>query len=186
MIPDGNGVFHAALNPDTGTIRLVETDEQVKAYEMLITWSQAAVGPTGPQGEPGVQGEPGPVGAEGPKGEKGDPGEKGEPGPKGDKGDPGEKGETAEAVAGTHRWFRTDALGKVIAGSGELPQLMGWNPHSSMPALYAFPYDVSNLGIVVTPEGPAGCVVTVQRVSSTQVAFGIQGGIKGMTVALLS
>jgi Collagen triple helix repeat (20 copies) len=100
-IPGGDGVFHACMLKDVGTIRMIDPGKSgfkghCSHLEREITWNQK--GPAGVQGDPGSigpkgdKGDPGAPGAPGAKGDPGEPGAKGDPGEPGAKGDPGEPG----------------------------------------------------------------------------------------------
>jgi hypothetical protein len=69
-IPDAGGTIHACLN-NQGQVRIIDTaQQQCKANETAISWSQT--GPQGPQGPTGPQGPQGATGAQGPQGSLGD------------------------------------------------------------------------------------------------------------------
>jgi hypothetical protein len=99
---DGETVYHACVNNNSGTIFMVSGPDDCGNNETYITWNQR--GPLGPQGEPGPQGLTGPAGAdgaageEGPQGDTGPEGLQGPPGPPGPQGPPGEIGEVTVPV----------------------------------------------------------------------------------------
>ena len=155
MIPDSMGTIHAALNPQTGTLRLLDTDEGQAPfpYEIALNWSQFGPmgqtgadgkdgrpgdpGPQGPKGDPGPQGPEGPQGVPGVQGPKGDQGPHGPEGPSGAMGAPGVQGPVGPqgpqgpASTGVNvLWFRADSNGVVVAGNAGA-QLISCNPHTS-------------------------------------------------------
>ena len=73
--------YYACVNNASGTIKIVEEDQECHKNETLISWNQR-----GPKGEQGEQGEPGP------QGEQGEPGPQGEPGLDGRDGQDGTDG----------------------------------------------------------------------------------------------
>ena len=88
-----DNIIYGAVNKNTGMLRIINSSDEVRNNEYLISWSER-----GPQGEPGPQGEIGPAGPqgnpgpEGPQGEPGEPGSQGETGPAGPQGDTGPAG----------------------------------------------------------------------------------------------
>ena len=79
--------FYACVNNSSGTIKIIDEDENCKNNETWISWNQK-----GPQGDPGEQGPQGEAGPAGPQGETGEQGPQGEPGPIGPQGLQGEPG----------------------------------------------------------------------------------------------
>jgi hypothetical protein len=75
-IPDAKGVFHACVNPTTGTVRVVADFGKCKKVharrskiipgERKVSWSQT--GPAGAPGAPGDKGDKGDQGIQGPAG----------------------------------------------------------------------------------------------------------------------
>ncbi|MGD0167753.1 MAG: hypothetical protein ABSC51_10795 [Gaiellaceae bacterium] len=99
-IPDSNGVIHACMLKNVGTIRLIDTSLGSKSLlghctslETEISWNQWGTGAPGPVGPPGPKGEKGDTGATGPKGETGATGPQGEKGETGETGSQGPRGE---------------------------------------------------------------------------------------------
>jgi len=111
-IPDGDGVIHGCYNPETGALRVIDSDPlgpikgQCGSAEKPLNWNQT--GPVGPQGAPGSPGAPGPQGVPGPTGTRGP---QGVPGPSGPPGPPGAAAK--KTVSGV-----VNANGTIRAGSG--------------------------------------------------------------------
>lgn len=59
-IPAADGVIHGCYNTSTGTLRVVESDDQCRSNEKPLPWNQS--GQQGPQGIPGPTGPAGPAG----------------------------------------------------------------------------------------------------------------------------
>lgn len=64
-IPDGNGVIHGCYKTNSGTLRVIDSDQAQTCSnsETPLNWGQ-----TGPQGAQGPQGKQGPQGPQGPTG----------------------------------------------------------------------------------------------------------------------
>ena len=102
-IPAGDGTIKGCyarssglllgISHSKGDVRIVDSGENCRSYETLITWSQRGpqgdLGPVGPAGPPGPQG---PVGPQGLRGADGQDGAAGSPGPVGLQGPQGPTG----------------------------------------------------------------------------------------------
>jgi hypothetical protein len=84
-VASGDGeVYHACVNPSSGTIKMIANDESCKGQEARISWNER-----GPQGLPGERGPEGPQGPQGLQGPQGEPGPAGPAGPTGPMGPAG-------------------------------------------------------------------------------------------------
>jgi hypothetical protein len=111
-IPGGDGVFHACMLKDVGTIRMIDPGKsgfkgRCSHSEREITWNQK--GPAGVQGDPG-----GP----GPKGDKGDQGAPGAPGAPGASGWQIVSASTAISAGGVIAGVLPCPAGKKAVGGG--------------------------------------------------------------------
>lgn len=88
-------VYYACVNPNSGSIKMVDAATTCKKHEMKIDWNQT--GSQGQQGIQGPQGEVGPVGPVGPEGPQGSAGNDGAVGPAGPEGPAGPQGATGPA-----------------------------------------------------------------------------------------
>jgi len=161
-IPDASQVYHACMQKNVGTLRLIDeslpsTDvlSHCRSSETEISWSQTGqqgpkgdVGPQGPkgdigpqgaqglQGPQGLQGDPGPQGLTGATGPQGPKGDTGTQGPQGDTGPQGPKGDPgpqgAQGPAGA------PGAASLVSPNGE------------------FRIDITNHGIYL--RGPSGTV----------------------------
>lgn len=59
-IPGDDGTIKGCYNRVSGSLRVIDSEEQCRSLETSINWNQR--GPAGPQGNPGPQGPPGPAG----------------------------------------------------------------------------------------------------------------------------
>jgi len=88
-VASGDGeVYHACVNPNSGTIKMVDADKACNKHDTRMSWNQR--GPQGLAGEQGIPGERGPEGPEGPQGLQGEPGPAGPVGATGPMGAGGE------------------------------------------------------------------------------------------------
>lgn len=96
-----------------GDVRIVQTGEQCRSYEVPIAWSQHGIkgdpGPRGETGATGADGTPGAPGATGPQGEQGEAGPAGPAGPTGPAGPPGPQG-PAGADGDSVLFVRSDSV----------------------------------------------------------------------------
>jgi len=88
-IPDPVGTIHGCYSKLTGSVRVIDTDNNGRCLptETAIQWGQT--GPQGPAGDQGPKGDNGATGADGPKGDTGPVGETGDTGATGPQGAPG-------------------------------------------------------------------------------------------------
>lgn len=80
-IPASNGAIHSCYSNFSGSLRVVDDDEQCPYGYTRLTWNQQ--GPAGPPGPVGQHGVPGPQGPQEEPGELGPQGEVGPVGPQG-------------------------------------------------------------------------------------------------------
>ena len=98
-----NTVYYACVNNSSGTIKMINADQECTGGAMKITWNQ--VGPQGLKGEKGDKGDtgaPGPQGLQGEPGPKGDKGDTGATGPQGVQGEQGLPGTSTPLQLNTH------------------------------------------------------------------------------------
>jgi hypothetical protein len=69
-VASGDGeVYHACVNPNSGTIKMIDADASCNKNDTRISWNERGL--EGPQGLQGPQGEPGPAGPAGATGPMG-------------------------------------------------------------------------------------------------------------------
>jgi len=88
-------VIYAAIQKNNGMLRIINSPDEVKNSETLISWNKEGIqGPAGLQGLQGVKGDTGATGAIGPQGPQGVKGDTGATGATGAIGPQGVKGDT--------------------------------------------------------------------------------------------